>query len=307
MKPRSYLTGVFVYALLLAIPLAYAPAMAAPVSDKAAYQAQIKKARAAKPDKSKSATATTQQLSAAVIQASGPGLLNGGFEDGTFSGWMFGDNGIPGLNPWQVCPAGSCGYFLNNQPFEGIYDALNGFDGDAGYTAYLSQDIQVPIEGASVVFYDRIQYDGLGIPSTLPRVYEVQVRDFNDIPLQVLHRQEVMLNGQPFTDLGWQRRAFNVSAYAGQTIRIYISLYVPETFTGPAQIEFDGFRLEPDTGPIAGVSGCINVDQFGLANRQVLLLQPYEQPQVTHTDFAGCYQFQNVVPGKGFDVLIRNP
>jgi hypothetical protein len=173
---------------------------------------------------------------------------NSGFENGDFSDWAFGDNAddsTTALTPWSVCPIGFCGYFYNNTSIEGFFDALNGFDGSAGYQAYLYQDIQVPTNGGKLSFYDRIQYDGYGLPSFFPRVYEVQVRDVSDNVLEVLHHQEIMLNGQSYTDLGWVQRSFNISQYAGQVIRVYIWLSIPESYTGPAQIEFDNFNVQP--------------------------------------------------------------
>lgn len=234
-------------------------------------------------------------------------ILNGGFETGDFTSWVAGDNGVTGLMPWQVCAKNTCGFFLNNEPIEGLYDAANGFDGDAGYEAFLYQDIQVPQEGVAISFSDRIQYDSGGLPSTLPRIYEVQVRDINNQLLQVLFHQEVLLDGQLYTDLGWQQRSFNLSNYAGQAVRIYISLFVPESFTGPANIEFDDFKLEPVPGDGSGISGCISEDGSPISGRQVLLLQNQESPQVTTTDSSGCYNFGTVVKGKNLDVMIRKP
>jgi len=174
---------------------------------------------------------------------------NGGFEAGDFSGWAAGDNGIEPLTFWSVGQANTIGWFINNDPIEGQYDAVNGFDGDAGYEAYLYQDVQVPINGGIISLYDRIQYDSLDIASTLPRIYEIQIRNLNDDILEVLHHQEVMLDGQPYTDLGWQQRVFDISQFSGQTIRVYVWLFVPESWTGPAQIEFDDFVITGDGQP----------------------------------------------------------
>ncbi len=175
-------------------------------------------------------------------------FTNGGFEAADFSGWVFGDTG-GGLTPWTVCIT-ACDWFANSTPLEGTYDALNGFDGPLNYSAFLYQDIQIPAEGGTLSFFDRIQYDSLGIPSSLPRIYEVQLRDpVNNSILDVLLHQEIMLNGQSYTDLGWQPRGFDLNPYATQTIRVYISLLVPEDFTGPASIEFDDFFLIPNPGP----------------------------------------------------------
>lgn len=185
-------------------------------------------------------------------------FVNGGFETGDFTGWEYGEEG-EGLNPWAVCrafePSPECGWFMNNEPEEGMFDALNGFDGEEGYTAYLGQKILIPEvipeEGFAISYWDRIQYDGYEIPSKLPRVYEVCLMQ-NEQVLEVLHHQEIMLNGQPQTDLGWQQRIFDLSKYAGQPVVFRISLYVPEFYTGPAQIEFDDFTIGTPQPPPSG-------------------------------------------------------
>ena len=189
-------------------------------------------------ERQRSGTSVNDQSADAAVS-----FTNGGFETGDFSGWVAGDNGLSALEPWGVCPAFTCGFFGNNDPIEGVFDANNGFDGEANYTAFLYQDVTVSAGGGTVSLWDRIQYDSLAIPSILPRIYEIQIRDLGNNVLAVVHHQEVVMNGAPFTDLGWQNRVFDVSAYTGQTIRIYIELFVPEDFTGPAMFEVDDFEL----------------------------------------------------------------
>ncbi|MCI5179658.1 MAG: hypothetical protein D3911_10160 [Candidatus Electrothrix sp. AW3_4] len=255
-------------------------------------------------------TSDFSAMEAAVLGS----IDNGGFETGDFTGWEFGDNGIEGLDPWQVCPSFSCGFFINpadgmpnNNPVEGAFEALNGFDGEAGYEAYLYQDIEVPAEGGQISLYDRIQYDGYGIPSTLPRIYEIQVRDLNNNILEVLFHKEIMLDGQSETDLGWQQRILDISAYAGEMIRVFIQLSVPESFTGPAQIEFDNFQLTAGPAPDSDISGCIRLKGQPLAERPLVLWQEGEEAQTAETDLSGCYEFKNVASGKQFILMMNGP
>ena len=72
-------------------------------------------------------------LMAAPVRAVVPVELitNGGFETGTFAGWNPSTNGIGELTPWTVSGPGA-GWFGTSSPLAGQYDALNGFDGDAG-------------------------------------------------------------------------------------------------------------------------------------------------------------------------------
>lgn len=299
---RNIRKSLAVLFVILCTFLAFSQAQAAKLSfhNKSSYQQAIKASKSRGPTRQSS---FVQQSKTSAIQAVTTTLFNGGFESGDFSGWIPGDNGLPALTPWMVCSAVSCGW--SNQPIEGVFDSLNGFDGEAGYEAFLYQTISVPLEPTSLTFYDRIQYDGLGIPSFLPRTYEVQVRDATGALLQTLHHQEIFLNGQPYTDLGWQRRSFNISQYAGQIVQIYIRLHVPESFTGPAEIQFDNFLLEPAS--VGDLSGCVNQDGLPLAGRQVILLGDNLQPLTTVTGPSGCYSFPSPAPGTRFDIMIRNP
>lgn len=172
---------------------------------------------------------------------------NGSFETGTFAGWIAGDNGLEALDRWLICQENTCSFFGNSAPYDGTYDAYNGFDGQAGYEAFLYQNIVLSGSAPAISFYDRIQYDDLGIENTEPRIYEVQLRDpETDAVLEVLERVEVLLGGG-YTDLGWQQRTYDLSAYAGQTVQVYLRLYVTEDFTGPASFEVDAFELFNDT------------------------------------------------------------
>jgi len=172
-------------------------------------------------------------------------LTNGGFETGDFGGWVALDNGIAQNLPWTVGPAGTCvpWVFLCNAPLAGA-DAVNGFDGEAGLLYEIYQDVFLPF-GAIVTLttHHRIQYDSYSAPSTLPRELEITVRDTANSVLEVLYHEDVFLNGAPYTDLGWNERVFNLSAYAGSTVRIHFKMLIPESSTGPAMIEFDDLSI----------------------------------------------------------------
>ncbi len=191
-----------------------------------------------------------------------PPVVNGGFESGDFSGWTATSNGLQGLTPWTVTGP-TAGYFGNSSPLEGGFDALNGFDGAAGLRYTLSQEISVPpgTAQAELTYHDRIQFDSFGTPSSLPRVYEATVRSLAGDVLAVFVHEEILLDGRPYTDLGWQRRSVDLAPFAGQTIRIQIGEYIPESFTGPAVIEFDDFRMAGQAVPqwlsVAPLAGTI--------------------------------------------------
>lgn len=189
---------------------------------------------------------TLDRTGLAAASASMPlTVSNGGFETGNFTGWTALSNGRQELTPWTVS-SGGAGWFGNSRPLEGRFDAVNGFDGAAGLEYMLYQDIDIPrgTVRATLSFSDRIQFDSLGIRSNLPRTYEATIRDASGGTLAVVAREEVLLNGRPYTDLGWRRRSVELAPYAGRTVRLHIQELIPENFTGPANIEFDDFRLD---------------------------------------------------------------
>ncbi|MGD2118788.1 MAG: PEP-CTERM sorting domain-containing protein [Chromatiales bacterium] len=196
-------------------------------------------------------------------------LTNGGFETGDFTGWTATDNvgiGITELIPWTVSGPGG-GYFGNSSPLSGSFSALNGFDGDAGLTYGLYQDVAIPVAQTAIFTTNhRIEYDGLGITSSQDRIFEITIRDLANSILSTLYTQNVTLNGAPSTDLGWQSNTFDISAFSGQTVRIYLSEFIPEDYTGPATIEFDDISLDvtPAAVPVPAPLALLGLGLLGL-------------------------------------------
>lgn len=175
-------------------------------------------------------------------------LINGGFETGTFTGWTAISNGRSELIPWTVGPAGG-GYFAHSAPLSGSFDSLNGFDGAAGLEYELYQDVAIPDHStATLTTNHRIVFDSLGIISGQDRVFEISIRDTNNNVLQPLFAQNITVDLAPFTDLGWDAQAFDVSAFSGQTVRVHFREFIPEDFTGPATIELDDISLMVEQG-----------------------------------------------------------
>lgn len=178
-------------------------------------------------------------------------IVNGGFETGDFSGWTATNNGLPELTPHTVSGAGG-GFFSNTSPLSGSFDAFNGFDGNAGLTYDLFQDVTIA-SGVSAILTTnhRIQYDSLGITSALDRVFEISILDLSGLLLANLYSESITLNDAGFTDLGWNNLTFDLSSFAGTTVRINFHEFISEDFTGPANIEFDDISLQtsPTTVP----------------------------------------------------------
>ncbi len=171
-------------------------------------------------------------------------ILNGGFETGDFTGWTATTSDTPGvLTSWNVGPAGG-GFFSDTSPLSGEFDAFNGFDGLAGFEYELYQDVSIPSDTqAKLTTNHRIVFDSLGISSSLDRMFEISIRDTNHALLEKLYTESVTLNNAPFTDLGWVTQSFDVSEFAGQTVRIHFRALIPESFKGPAHLELDDISL----------------------------------------------------------------
>ncbi|MFV2068945.1 MAG: hypothetical protein ACC645_18420, partial [Pirellulales bacterium] len=199
-------------------------------------------------------------------------IINGSFETGDFQGWTARNNGVIELTPWTVGPVGG-GWFRSTSPIDGSLNAYNGFDGDAGLEYELFQDVTVPPSGdVTLTTNHRIVFDGLGIPSTADRVFAISIRDPRDNSvLQDLYTETVTLNGAPRTDLGWNQQTFDLSQFSGQSIRVHFLERIPESFTGPANIEFDALSLEVDRRGVMEVpeDDLYSLDLTGRAGRSI--------------------------------------
>ena len=163
-------------------------------------------------------------------------IVNGGFETGSFSGWTT-NMPVNPFVPWTVSLAGA-GFLVRTAPPEGLYDAWNGFDGGGPIEFTMYQDVAIPGGTSAVLTWqDRALWNVNG----QPRKLQVQVRDpvSNSILGTVYSFATTGING----DTGWQSHSVDLSLYAGLNARICFQENIPESFTGPGQIEFDDISL----------------------------------------------------------------
>jgi hypothetical protein len=110
-------------------------------------------------------------------------------------------------------------------------------------------------------------------------------------------------------------RTVECGAAVSQRIDTTLNLTGTYTVLVSALIPSSGaytFALQCLTGPciiapVPDVSGCIKLKGSPLANHRVILKQTTEPDQTTTTDANGCYEFENIVSGKRFDVIIEGP
>ncbi len=176
-------------------------------------------------------------------------LQNPGFESGDFTGWNPVSNIPPGgeLTPWNVSSGGT-GWFGSAYPFQGSFYAQNGFDGGAGLSYELFQDVFVPPAASAVLTWrDRIQWDSLGIGSSQPRLYRVTIQPAGGgAPLATIYSFDIVMNGAPYSDTGYVTHNVDLAALGltGQALRVHWFQYIPEEYTGPAQFEIDAVELD---------------------------------------------------------------
>ncbi|PQB04792.1 hypothetical protein BST85_07695 [Aureitalea marina] len=168
---------------------------------------------------------------------------NGSFETGDFSGWTVIELTSPFV-PWGVFTSFTPGFGIPEAfPTDGGFLAGNGFDGVGPDETVLYQDVSIPSGvGAVTLSWDEDIDYVFFCGSCADRIYEVQVRDMDDNVLEVLH-QVVAIGGDVNDDGLWSSLSADLSAYAGQDIRIAFWQNIPEAFTGPAKFALDNVSL----------------------------------------------------------------
>jgi len=194
-------------------------------------------------------------------------FTNPGFETGDFTGWVTTDLSSPffaltvggaGLNP-------DPDFFLS-APTEGSFAALHGFDGDGPGTIRIAQDVTLPPFIGLLEFDYRGAWDLALLPASLDRTFEVNVEPAGGgEPLQT----DLILTATAGTivlDTGPLTGSVDLSAFAGQTVRVSFDWFVPENLSGPAFFQLDNVAPKPvwyvDKDLVGGTTGLSWADAF---------------------------------------------
>jgi hypothetical protein len=189
----------------------------------------------------------TLGLALGVAQATPAATItNGSFETGTFAGWIATDIFVF-FFPLSVQTAGSANTFdwpWSSSPTDGMFTAFSGFDGSGPGTISLEQDIGLVTAGDSLTFDYRAAWDLVNFGGgTIARLFDVVIEpEGGGGPLATIN----FITAAPGTfvsDTGQLTGSVNLSAFAGQSIRVSFELTVPEDFTGPAQWQLDNVGL----------------------------------------------------------------
>ncbi len=172
-------------------------------------------------------------------------LVNGGFETGDFTGWIVNDIELP-LYPLMVRTFGfdpGFGFFAS-APTEGKYAATDGFEGDGPGAIRLAQDVVLTNRPAQLTFDYRAAWDMKNFAgSTRPRAFAVILEPYGG---GAAFRMFPFLTAAPGTvnpDSGSLSGLIDLSAYAGESLRISFEETVTESFTGPGFFQLDNVVL----------------------------------------------------------------
>jgi hypothetical protein len=179
-------------------------------------------------------TATGVPANTNLMWSNGQGgefIQNGGFETGTFTNWHKENNDNFGdfvINDGSYHPPG---LGQPTPPYDGSFCVVSAQNGSGTHVLY--QDITLPpaVSLAQLSWVDRIQ--NFASQFNANQYFHVEIRDTNDNVLQIAyqtHPGDTLLQG-------WTPRSFDLSLYAGQTIRIafvetdslfYFNLYLDD-------------------------------------------------------------------------------
>ncbi len=236
-------------------------------------------------------------------QAQSELVNNGDFETGTYAGWttMYTGNEIYCYVGWEIEPGFTNCIFPYFDRLAGNYSAVNDFDGSISQF-YMYQDITIPSGAiANFSFIYRIQYfNDPTFPWTLPRTFDVQVRDpGTDAVLGTLHAFVTNIpadcgvavcsgSGGPVDnntkfDTGLVSVGpVDMSPWAGQTVRLYFLEDIPEYMTGGSVIVMDNISVISTLGiNVSETGGSTDITEGGATDSFSLTLDQPPTDTVT--------------------------
>ncbi|MBN1884307.1 MAG: DUF11 domain-containing protein [Candidatus Krumholzibacteriota bacterium] len=201
-------------------------------------------------------------LAAAAPAASAELVAGGGFESGGFDpAWTHGAANVSG----PTNPTWADHLVTLDLPFTGNYSALLGFKyarPQRRRYGFMEQDVAIPalVTGATLAFRYRQQgYDGIDRDP-----FVVEIRDPAGTVLEELVRASFGEVNYSFKDSGWIGVTADLSAYAGQTIRVHFRQRNGE------DNEYETWAFVDDVSVVATrrvdlIAGGDGDDLFGLA------------------------------------------
>ncbi len=148
---------------------------------------------------------------------------------------------------------------LQTQPQDGGVRGLERLRWQRSMEFQMYQDVAIATGAtATLSWMDRVQWNfNLGCrchPATTLRRRSPRP-DYRQLLSTLYSFSTGMQAVNPTGNTGWQSHSVDMSAFAGQTVRYLFREQIPQSGTGPAQIEFDAISLTAD-GSIVGSTLC---------------------------------------------------
>lgn len=176
---------------------------------------------------------------------------NCGFETGDFTDWVTIDLTMP-FGPLAVLmmgppppppppppPRGIGGGGGTIIPTQGNYAAFSGFDGNGPGIIEIAQDVSFP-NGITAVTFDYSA--NVSIFGGMPREFRVEIQPSGGGA--AMATQSILVVNPGNVDTGPLSEMVDVTAFAGQDVRVAFVLDVPENFTGPGFFQLDNIGAE---------------------------------------------------------------
>ncbi len=191
-----------------------------------------------------------------------PVLVNGGFETGDFTGWTEVSNsgGSDCAADWYVSRKDTqCQQVSEvrlNSAAEGKYAAYNAFDGSAGTSYTIEQDVTLAsVDTATLDFSYTVGWDfGLGSRPHHERVFSISFLDAGDSLIAAAYTLGVGPADGIRGFIDWTNISLDVSsilsAYDYQTVTLVVDVFIPEGRTGPGSFGLDDVDLNISAVPL---------------------------------------------------------
>ncbi len=237
-------------------------------------------------------------------------FTNGGFETGNFTGWTAINAPTPFEN-WRVTGSGAC-YCDSPVPTatsvqEGSFNAHQPVASAPG-SYLLYQDIAVPAaSNLQLRWMHKYQmnlstYCAGGACGTA--TFAVEILNTSNVLLQTLYT--VTTSGSSNTNTGWVNSGANISAYAGQTIRVRFRTTVTANYAGPGRLEVDNVRTLAPTAANVSIGGRITDNgKTSIPRAMVTLTDSNGNSRTVISNLFGHYKFDEVQAGETY-VLVAN-
>jgi hypothetical protein len=181
----------------------------------------------------------------ALLAARAPAqFVNGSFETGDFTGWVTQDLADP-LQELTVTDEADDINWVSGEalPTDGNQVASTGFDGAGPGTIFLAQDVTIPASRSMLQFDWAAGWDLADFGAAEDRSFSVVIEPSGGGSALATKVVRTAVAGTAVESTGLTTTSLDLSAFAGQAVRVKFAWTVPEDYTGPAGAELDNVRL----------------------------------------------------------------